>query len=216
MFKMNTFSDLGLMEGQIYEAIVSTYMPDETPTASPMGITVSGAQLYIRPFKTTTLLKGLRHSRCGVVNFTLDPRLFYITAFKEKNPDGKVPKDLFEPAQSVKAPRIKSSSLYLEFKVMEFIDEVERVKLGCQVTRGEAATVAPNPYCRGLFASIECIIHATRIRKYIQEKRFDEAGKLLHLVKYYRELVNRVSPFSAYSQVVDDVLRDVERWKKTP
>ncbi|MEM2902456.1 MAG: DUF447 family protein [Candidatus Bathyarchaeia archaeon] len=212
---MNVFSDLGLMEGRIYEAIVSTYMPDNTPTASPMGITVSGDQLRIRPFKTSTLLLGLQHSRCGVVNFTLDPYLFYITAFKEKNPNGRVPRGLFEPARSVKAPRIKSSSLYLEFKVVELIAENERVQVCCQVTHGEAAANTPNPYCRGLFASIECIIHATRIREYIQEKRFDEVKKLLLLIKHYRGLIDRVSPSSVYSQIVDDVMRDVKRWRMT-
>ncbi|MEM3072123.1 MAG: DUF447 family protein [Candidatus Bathyarchaeia archaeon] len=85
----------------------------------------------------------------------------------------------------------------------------------CQVTHGEAAANTPNPYCRGLFASIECIIHATRIREYIQEKRFDEVKKLLLLIKHYRGLIDRVSPSSVYSQIVDDVMRDVKRWRMT-
>lgn len=214
MFRMNPLSNLGLMEGRIYEAIVSTYMPDNTPTASPMGITVSGERLFIRPFKTANLLTGLRHSKCGVANLTSDPRLFYVTAFKEKNPGGRVPSDLFEPARSVKAPRIKSSSIYLEFEVLEFVDENERVQVSCQVTRGEAPVKTPNPYCRGLFASIECVIHATRIRKYIKEKRFDEAEKLLRLVRHYRGLIDRVAPSTIYGQIVDDILQDVKRWRR--
>lgn len=212
----NSFSDLGLRKGQIYEAIISTYTPEGKPTASPMGIIASNSRICIRPFKETSLLKSLLHSKCGVANFTLNPHMFYVTAFKEKNPRGKLPENFFEPARSIKAPRIRHSSFYLEFEVDKIIDEDDRrPQVNCVIRNVETADEKPYPYCRGLFASIECIIHATRIRKYIHEKRFAEAKNLIRLVKYYKSLVERVSPDTVYSEIIDDILKDVDRWKSS-
>jgi len=104
---MTNLDDLGFLEGIIGETIVSTYDVDEQPNAAPMGVMMhSSKQLIIRPFVSSLTYKNLQANRCAVVNVTSDPELFYLTAFKEVNPDRKLPCELFEKAEMVDKSRV--------------------------------------------------------------------------------------------------------------
>ena len=205
-----------LIKNQIYEAVISVYNEDKEPTAAPMGVTIiNKSTFFIKPFKQTSLLKHLTYSKCGVANFTLNPLIFYLTAFKEKNPQGKLPLEFFKAANYVKAPKLKTSILYIEFIVNKILNEsFERAKVECIIKAIEEGNEIIQPYCRGLFAALECIIHATRVKKYFLEKNFNEAEKLMQLISYYRDLINRVAPETDYAKLVKTIIKDCEEWRR--
>ncbi len=205
-----------LNKNQIYEAVVSVYNENREPTAAPMGITiVDDSTFFIKPFKQASLLKHLTYSKCGVVNFTLNPLIFYLTAFKEKNPQGKLSLNLFKPASYVDAPKLKNSILYMEFTVNKVFDEsMDRAKIECIIRNIEEGSEKIQPYCRGLFAVLECIIHATRVKKYFLEKNFNEAEKLIQLIHYYRGLIERVAPQTDYAKLVKTIIKDFKEWRR--
>lgn len=210
-----TLQKFNLIRNRIYEAVVSVYDEDKKPTAAPMGVTiVNELNFFIKPFKQASLLKKLMHSKCGVVNFTLNPLIFYLTAFKEKNPQGKLPLNLFKPASCVDAPKLKTSILYIEFTVNKVLNEsLDRAKVECIIKKIEEGDEKLQPYCRGLFAALECVIHATRVKKYFIDKNFSEAEKLIQLILYYRDLVERVAPKTEYANLIKAVIKDCEEWR---
>jgi len=211
-----TLSTLGMKKRQIYETIVSTYDPNLKPTAAPMGMTLLGSESFlIRPFRATTTYRNLLAARCGVVNITSSPEMFYRTTFKHEGPRLKMPSRWFEHGKVVMAPRIRSAEAHVEFTVRRLEDENEcRARFTCKVQMIEARRMFPQAYSRARFALIECIIHATRIEPYLADGRAAEAERLTHLVEYYNDLTNRVAPGSKDARTVADIIGRIERWKK--
>jgi hypothetical protein len=68
----------------------------------------------------------------------------------------------------------------------------------------EFAQGKAKPYCRSSFAAIESIIHATRLSKF--SKNISERKKLVSLIRYYGELVNRISPNSNEAKIIRGIL----------
>ncbi|MBS7656263.1 DUF447 family protein [Candidatus Bathyarchaeota archaeon] len=211
-----TLRKFNLCRNKIYEAVVSAYDENKNPTAAPMGVTITDElNFFIKPFKQASLLKKLMHSKCGVVNFTLNPLIFYLTAFKEKNPQGKLPSAFFKPATHVNAPKLKTSILYIEFTVKNILDEsLDRAKVECVIKAVEKGDEEIQPYCRGLFAALECVIHATRVKKHFMDKNFNEAEKLIQLILYYRDLAERVAPKTDYAKLIKTIIEDCEEWRR--
>ncbi len=115
---MVDLNDLGFSKGIISETIVSTFNANGEPNAAPMGVTMENhEQLVIRPFISTSTYKNLQTRKCAVVNLTADPELFYITAFKEVVPDGKLPPALFGKARFVDAPKLLTADAQIEVSV---------------------------------------------------------------------------------------------------
>jgi hypothetical protein len=201
---------------QIYETIVSTYDSSRKPTAAPMGMMLLGSESFlIRPFKATATYRNLRAAKCGVVNITSSPEMFYRTAFKHEEPRLKMPSRWFEPGKTVQAPRVRSAEAHVEFTVRRLDQENEgRARFTCKVQMIEARRMFPQAYCRTRFALIECIIHATRIGPYLSDGRLAEAERLMHLVEYYRDLSNRVAPGSKDARRVADIVGRIKSWKK--
>lgn len=207
---------LGLTENHIYEVVLSTYGREGRPHAAPMGMTFrQPREIIIRPFKTSLTYNNLCESRCGVVNITSDPELFYRTAFKETLPSGESPQEWFETAKKVKAPRLKLAPYHIEF-VVKWIGEEsrERAIISCEVKGFKGEKIFSRPYCRAAFASIECIIHATRIKEYLSRGWVETAEELIRLVNNYRSLCERVAPHSKYTKIVDELLAFIEIWRQ--
>jgi hypothetical protein len=205
-----------MRKGQIYETVVSTYDADCKPNAAPMGIVpLSKQSLLIRPFKTSSTYRNLLETRCGVINVTSVPEVFYRTTFKHEDRGRKALLGWFEPAKTIAAPRIKLAEGHIEFTVRNLQEKNEdRAQFICKARLIEAKRTFPQAYCRGAFASIECIIHATRIKEYLSNERDVEAEKLISLIDYYRELTDRVSPYSKNAQIIMLITSHVEKWKK--
>ena len=103
---------------QSCETIVSTYNPDGTPNAAPMGITMQDQQtLSLNIFNSSSTCRNLKANKCAVINLTSNIEVFYKTTFKEANPDGKLPQEWFEKSEVVNAPKLRLADATVEVSV---------------------------------------------------------------------------------------------------
>ena len=213
---MTNLYDLGFLKDTIGETIVSTYSADGQPTAAPMGIVMkSNEQLIIRPFISSLTYKNIQTKKCAVANVTSNPELFYLTAFKEANPDGKLPPDLFQKAETVDAPRLRAADATVEVSVDETGSfSTERADFLCNVKLVKASKKLPKVYCRAQFATIEAIIHATRIKPFLMGNKQERAFRLLELVELCSDIVNHTAPKSRYSEIMADLTQRINSWRK--
>jgi hypothetical protein len=215
---MTTLTDLGFSKGAIVETVVSTYNADGQPNAAPMGVTMESAQrLVFRIYTSSLTYKNLQAKRCAVVNVTSDAEVFYRTAFKEANPNGKLPLEWFEGAETVDAPRLRAADAHVEVAVADMAPlDAERAEVLCDVTLIKASTVLPRAYCRALSATIEAVIHATRVKVFIghaDRQKQEQALKLLETIRQCHDVVNRVAPRSRYSEIMADLTQRLDSWR---
>jgi hypothetical protein len=215
---MINLCNLGFLKDTIGETIVSTYSTDGQPNAAPMGTVMkSNEQVIIRPFKLSSTYKNIQTKKCAVVNVTSNPELFYLTAFKEANPNGKLSSDLFEKAETVDAPRLRAADATVEVSVAETGSfSAERAEFLCNVQLVKAPKQLPKVYCRAQFATIEAVIHATRIKPFLMgdKQEQERAFRLLELVEICQDVVERTAPNSRYSEIMADLTRRIDLWRK--
>jgi hypothetical protein len=214
---MNSLANLGFLENIILETIVSTYNANGEPNAAPMGVkTEDMKHLIIRPYTSSLTYANLQSKQCAVVNITSNPELYYRTTFKEVNPKGRIPSEWFEKAEKVDAPKLRVADAFIEVSVIDInLSEAERATVLCDVQLVKAPNLLPKAYCRAVFATIEAIIHATRVKLFLkgdQEKR-KEAYRLIGLIDHYSALVSRVAPDSRYSAIMADLKKRIDSWK---
>jgi hypothetical protein len=102
---MVTLSELGFLEGDIFETIISTYDSHGKPNAAPMGIImINKKQVKINMFNTSLTLRNLKTKKAAVINLYCNAELFYRTTFKQTNPQNTLPKNWFKKAKTVDAP----------------------------------------------------------------------------------------------------------------
>ena len=80
----------------------------------------------------------------------------------------------------------------------------------------KAPTVLPKVYCRASFATIEAIIHATRVKAYITQgnrQKQEQALKFLETIRECRDVVNHVAPNSRYSKIIADLTQHINSWR---
>jgi len=214
---VTNLDDLGFLKGSIGETIVSTYDVDGQPNAAPMGVVIgSNERLLIRPYLSSLTYKNLQTKRCSVINVTSNPELFYLTAFKEANPDGKLSPELFEKAETVDAPRLRAADAIVEVLVAETGSfGAKRAEFLCNVQLVKASKALPKVYCRAQFATIEAIIHATRIKQFLRcdKQQQERAFRLLELVSVCQDVVNRTAPNSRYSEIMADLTQRINLWR---
>jgi hypothetical protein len=215
---MTSMADLGFLKGLIAETVVSTYNMHGQPNAAPMGVTMENAQrLALRIYTSSLTYRNLQAARCAVVNVTSDPELFYRTAFKEANPKGKVPPEWFEKAEAVDAPRLRAADAHVEVAVADMAPfDDERAEVTCEVKLVQASNVLPRAYCRASYATIEAIIHATRVKVFLahgNEQKREQALKLMETIRQCRDVVNRVAPNSSYSETMADLSKRIDSWR---
>ncbi len=214
---MIKLTDLGFQQNIIGETIVTTFDSNRNPNAAPMGIVIKGnEQLLIRPYLTSSTFQNLRKKGYAVVNLTSDPKIFYQTAFKNKNSDITKFGVLFEEAETIDAPRLKIADAVIEVAVAKHdLLNLERAEILCNVKYVKASNILPVVYCRAKFATIEAIIHLTRIEAFIngndQQKR--EAYHLLELVNICENIVHRTAPNSVYSEIMNDLIKRINLWR---
>ena len=212
-------TDLGFSKGIFAETIVSTYNPDGTPNAAPMGIILENEQtLTLNIFTTSSTNRNLKTSKCAVINLTTNIEAFYKTTFKETNPNCKLPKEWFDKAKTVNSPRLSFADATIEISVMS-IEPIglERTKFFCSIEQIVAPKKYPQVYCRAMGATVEAITHATRVKAFINdEKKQKQVSELLEMINRQRDLVNHVAPNSPYSLVMDDLMARIDSWRNKP
>lgn len=212
---MNALEELGFLRRCIVEAIVTTYDEAGQPNGAPMGISTEDLQtLLIRPYVDTTTYRNLTANPCAVVNLTMNPELFYRTAFKGAEPGGRLPISWFEEAEAVNAPRLKGADAFIEVSVSG-VSQTEggRALMKCNPQLVKVVNQKAQAYCRALFATLESIVHATRVEAFLSAGRLREAKELTDLIEHYRRLVDRVAPRSSYAQTMGMVGKRLELWR---
>jgi hypothetical protein len=216
---MTNLTDLGFSKGVIVETVVSTYSGDGQPNAAPMGVMMDSPQrVMLRIYTSALTYKNLQTKRCAVVNVTSDPELFYRTAFKEANPNGKLPQEWFEKAEAVDAPRLRTAEAHVEVSVVDMQPlDAERAEVLCDVKLVQTSTPVPKAYCRALFATIEAVVHATRVKVFIMDadrQKREQALRLLETIRQCHDVVNRVAPRSRYSEIMADLIHRADSWRE--
>lgn len=214
---MVRLSDLGFSKSSIVEIIVSTYDKEGNATAAPMGAIMQTEQdLVIRFYNSSNTLRNIQSNECAVINVTYDINHFYKTAFKEVNPDGIVPQDWFTKADTVKAPKFKDASAYVEVKLRESEQlDSERTKIFLSVDFISVREMYPKAHSRAFAATIESIIHATRIQFFFKDtKKKSLAQNLIKKFEVCKETVNHTAPKSVYSEIMETLAEKIEMWRK--
>ena len=215
---MTTLTDLGFSKGAIVETVVSTYSADGQPNAAPMGVTMENSQrMAFRIYTSALTYRNLQAKRCAVVNVTSNPEVFYRTAFKEANPNGKLPLDWFGKAETVDAPSLRGAEAHIEVAVTDMAPfDAESAMVFCDVKRIQASTILPQVYCRAVFATIEAVVHATRVKVFLthpDEQKREQALKLLDTIQECRAVVNRVAPNSRSAEIMADLTQRADQWR---
>jgi hypothetical protein len=209
-------TDLGFSEGIISETIVSTYGRDGKPNAAPMGVFMEDEQhLAINLFNSSSTLRNLQANSCAVINLTSNIEVFYKTAFKEANLSAKLPEEWFEQAKDVNAPRLCFADASIDVSVDELISVgTEKTRALLHIGKIHAKRKFPQAHCRALSATLEAIIHATRVKALLNNKREqNHVSKLLKTIDDCNKVVNRVAPNSSYSLVMADLLKRIDSWR---
>lgn len=216
---MANLTDLGFVKGVIFETIVSTYNLDGTPNAAPMGVIMRDPKsISLNLFNSSSTSRNLKANKCGVINLTSNIEVFYRTTFKEANPDGKLPQEWFEKAEALNAPKLRLADVTIDVIVVS-IEPIgaEKTKFSCSIGRINAAKMCPQVYCRAMPLTLEAIIHATRVKAFINdEKQQKNVSNLLETIENSNDIVNRVAPNSTYSAVMADLMKRIDSWRNKP
>ena len=215
---MTSIAELGFTKCVIVETIVSTYNIDGQANAAPMGATMTSPQhIALRVYISSLTYKNLQEKKSCVINVTYDPEVFYRTAFKEANPKGTVSQELFGKGETVDAPRLLVADANVEVTVADIRRfDVERAEVLCNVKLVQAASILPKAYCRASFATLEAIVHATRVEAFINhgdKQKREQALKLLETIRECCDVVNRVAPNSHYSEIMTDLNQRIDSWR---
>jgi hypothetical protein len=214
---MTKLTDLGFSKDTVVETILSTYNPDGQPNAAPMGILMKNEQcVTIKLYKSSSTYQNLVSRRCGVINITSDPELFFLSAFKEANPNAKIPPEWFEKAEILDAPKLHMADATVEISVAKITPiNAEKTEAVCDVKLVKATKALPKVYCRALFATIEAIIHATRIKVFLSgnNRQREQASILMENIAYCKETVNRVAPNSNYAEILTELTKMITTWR---
>jgi len=208
-------TDLGFVKGVIAECIVSTYNANGKATAAPKGVNIiDDEHLIIDFFNTSATYANIRTHRCAAINLTSDIEVFYKTCFKEANPEEMPPQEWFENAKIVNAPKLRLADAAIEISIynLEAVS-AEKVRASFKVRSLQSQEKYPQVYCRAFSATLEAIIHATRVKEFLNgPNERKQVSKLLELIDNCNCTVNRVAPNTVYSSVMADLTKRIDSW----
>jgi len=213
---MTKLTDFGFLEGTIFEVILSTYNKDGTPNAAPMGAILQNPQtLSLNIYNSSQTSQNLNASGCAVLNLTRDIEVFYKTTFKEANPDGKLTQEWFEKAEVVNAPKLRRADATIDVSVTDMKPfGADKTKFTFEVRQINTTMLYPQVYCRAKALTLEAIIHATRVKAFVNdEKQQKNISKLLATIENSRDIINRVAPNSIYSAIMVDLIKRIDSWR---
>jgi hypothetical protein len=188
---ISLLTKLNLEPNYIYETIVTTYTEDNLPNAAPMGIILLDEQtVVISPFLSTQTFKNIEKYGCAVINFLYDLKIFFESAFSTKKP--KLPREAFEKAKQVNAPRLQCAIAHIELQVHEIRKDNDHAKVVGDILGFDVSSIPLLPLNRGYNLVLESIIHTTRILEFHNDPQ--KVKPLVALVNQYQKLVEKVAP----------------------
>ena len=213
---MVDLTELGFQRGIIAETIISTYNKDGTPNAAPMGaIMKDPSHMIVNFYNSSLTLQNIKAKKSAVANLTNNIDIFYKTAFEEANPNSKLPNEWFEKSESIDAPKLHSADAVIEMSTSDLAPfGKEKTNVVFSIKLIEAKLRYPQVYCRAMSATLEAIIHATRIQAFAKDKNQRlKVQNLLEKVGQCNDVVNRVASDSSYSCVMADLLKRIDSWR---
>ena len=213
---MARLSDLGFQKNIIAETIVSTYSFDGYPNAAPMGVLMEDEKtLILNIYNDSITCLNLKTSKSAVINVVSNVELFYKTALKEVNPEGKLSRDLFIESENFSSPKLRQSEACLGVTVFDEQIKGEKTCFTCQVNWVEAFKDYPHVYCRAFGAILEAIVHATRVKVFLGDlEKEAQVSLLLASIESCFNVVKRTAPDSIYSALMNDLLHRIEVWRQ--
>jgi hypothetical protein len=214
---MAKLSELGFMKCAVVEILVSTYNRDGSSNAAPMGATLQDDRhLALNLYNSSTTLANLKSGRCAVVNLTGNIEVYYRATFKEANPDGVLPKEWFEKAAAVNAPKLRLAEAAVEVSLTDLAAEgEEKTRVVFAVEQVHAEQGFPRVYCRAFGLTLEAIVHATRVKLLAADPEEQaHVGELLRKIRDCNDVVDRIAPNSSYSTVMADLVKRVDGWRQ--
>jgi uncharacterized protein len=168
-----------LPDGLLLEGIVSTLNSDGSPHITPMGPIVGSDfnQLLLRPFRSSTTYKNLKHRGEGVLHVTDDVELIARAAVGKLQP---LPRLM--PAAAVRGAILADACRWYAFRVETLNDRDERTNILARVVdRGTIREFFG--FNRAKHAVVEAAILATRINLLDPQHIRDELERLSVLVE---------------------------------
>jgi len=201
---------LGFDRNSIMETIVTTWGSDGSPSAAPMGVRRTDDDLLeIKPFKSSGTYRNLLECQEACVNITASPGLFLATAFKDESLEG------FNEPRIGGDLALDSSDACVFVEVSRCVDDSD--DRGCFTGRVRSVMVHrpfPRVFSRGRAEAIEAIIHATRIKAFLEERYRGEVERLKKSFEECKSIVEKVSsPTSEEARVVVTLERLIDRWE---
>ena len=158
----------------ILETIVSTLDREGRPNFAPMGITLEGERVVLRPFRTAVTWKNLQEVGEGVVNFTDNVMLFARCAVESFLPP-------HHDAGAVRGRVLDDACSWKEFVVESKELEDERGRfVGRIVSEGRLRDFVG--FNRARHAVIEATILTTRLHLLGRDRVMEEISRLRPLV----------------------------------
>jgi hypothetical protein len=199
-----TLDELGFESHNIYEAIITTKSADGEPNAAPMGIIRRNGEVQIMPFKTSKTHENLRTKSKACINITSKTGLYLVTAFK----------DFF--FESLETPVIdkklrlhpSDAHIFVEVKKDENISDL-KTSFICDVKDVEVINPFPTIFSRGKAKTIDAIIHATRIKVYLQNENKSKVDDLISKFLECKNFVMRTSSPNSEEVKVFNYLGDL-------
>jgi len=203
-------TNIGFSYAYLSESILTTWKPDGSINAAPMGIIrVDPNHLKVKPYKSSQTFLNLIKRPKACVNTTNNPELFLVTAFKQENlrafSHPKFHSDLSIEQADATIFLEKMESRDISNERSSFVGEVSSIKILKKL---------PAVVNRGKAQAVEAIIHATRIEYFLKNKNLLEAKAQIDKFNICREVMGRVSSVgSPETRVVEALEKMIEQWR---
>ena len=199
---------LGIREGIIYEAVVTTCDKQGLSNVAPMGFTYENRSIALRPFKDTKTYRNLVEREICSLNLCNDGRVFFLAIF------GELVGNQLSVERADDWYHLQGAGACLDLRIMEMEElSPERVLVRCGIERITfyKTDVARIAFTRADAALVEATIHATRVLAFLDKGYTEKIKELMELIVYYREVIGRVAPKTEYETYMEVLLKYLKR-----
>jgi hypothetical protein len=195
---------LGLEGTRVVECIVTTWNPDGTPNAAPIGLRRGDeGDITVRVHKGSDTCANILREGVFCANIILDPYLFLKTALTGHGGRGQeLPRGDYNVCAMINAPCLKGAAATIELRMtgkkemlkQDKIGETKFYSINGEILKVNIIDSIPKGYNRGLGAAVELAIELSRgnkknIPKYlsIMEKTLEnsEFNKIKRFIKSF-------------------------------
>lgn len=183
--------------------VISVTKGVDGPAAAPLGVTRKGSVLAVRVFHDTRSYRNIVHTQTVTLNVTRDALAFYRVMYNGTRLVGSL---LAKGDFLVLA----GAEAWVGAKLLDEKDEPEigRSQLTLQPVSAEVGEPVARAYTRADAALLEMLVHSTRIRPFITQKKRGEAEHLVSLMEHYESLLSRIARNTHYHRAAKRLLRE--------